>query len=76
MSEQNNILKELVNRQVKVVWKDGDIEKVVRGIFKGFDDFTLSILDKENNIIVVGKPTLISLIEVEGKDESLDEKKF
>ena len=57
---------ELIGKYCKLVFKDGEQEKVIRGIVKDIDDFTVDIVgERDNKLAVIGKNVLVSLKEVQ-----------
>ena len=57
---------ELIGKYCKLVFKDGEQEKVIRGIVKDIDDFTVDIVgERDNKLVVIGKNILVSLKEAQ-----------
>jgi len=55
---------ELIGKYCKLVFKDGKREKVIKGIVKDIDDFTVDIVgERDNKLVVIGKNILVSLKE-------------
>ena len=57
---------ELIGKYCKLVFKDGEQEKVIKGIVKDIDDFTVDIVgERDNKLVVIGKNILVSLKEAQ-----------
>ena len=57
---------ELIGKYCKLVFKDGKQEKVIKGIVKDIDDFTVNIVgERDNKLVVIGKNILVSLKEAQ-----------
>ena len=57
---------ELIGKYCKLVFKDGKREKVIKGIVKDIDDFTVDIVgERDNKLVVIGKNILVSLKEAQ-----------
>lgn len=55
----------LKGKRVKVVYKDGGKEKVVKGVLQDIDEYTISIrADITHATILIGKQSLVSMMEV------------
>ena len=66
-------MQELVGKHCKIVFRDNNQDKVIKGKIQAIDDFTISVLgDRDNNLVVIGKSVLVSLKEdfKEEKDDA------
>ena len=55
---------ELIGKHIKIVWRDNNQDKVIKGIFQSHDLHTITILaDRTNEIVIIGKSALVSLKE-------------
>ncbi|MEW6069626.1 MAG: hypothetical protein AB1485_03330 [Candidatus Thermoplasmatota archaeon] len=53
-----------MNKRVKCVYRDNNQDKVIRGILKSYDDFTIKILgERKNDFVIIGKSALVALKE-------------
>jgi len=58
---------ELLGKHVKVVYKDGSREKVVRGILTDMDEMSLTVIGDDNNSpVIIGKGVLVMMRRDEG----------
>jgi len=59
-------MESLKGKKVKVVYKDNEKEKVVRGVLTSYDAHTITIVASiTEKTVVVGKSALVSIMEVD-----------
>lgn len=55
----------MVGKKVKVVYKDGNLEKVARGTLQEEDAYTFRVLGFDGKLRLVGKAFVISVVPLE-----------
>ena len=57
-------MEELIGKHCKIVWRDNNQDKVLKGVFQSEDMHTITIrADRTSEIIIIGKSALVSLKE-------------